>query len=182
MPPSPQLIPRLPRAGARTSVSAMLGALAILALPGSAHALATASTATTAAASVPTTTTPATGGTAIAPTTTTATPTTTAPATTTTTTTTVPGAVTTDPSPTTTVTTSAATPTHTTHAGKISTPAIALAVLAALLALACAAWAAVRLTAFEPRWLSSARHALAEGGFRISATWAEFTDWARLGK
>lgn len=65
---------------------------------------------------------------------------------------------------------------------KLSTPALALAILAALLALACLAWGVARLTAYEPRWVLSMRHSLAEGGFRASATWAEFTDWARLGK
>ncbi len=70
------------------------------------------------------------------------------------------------------------------HTGstKLSTPALALAVLAALLALLCLAWGVARLTAHEPRWVLSMRHSLAEGGFRASATWAEFTDWARLGK
>jgi hypothetical protein len=58
---------------------------------------------------------------------------------------------------------------------------IAIAVLAALLALACAAWAIARRRAYEPRWWLSLRHALAEAGFRASATWAEFTDWLRLG-
>jgi hypothetical protein len=66
--------------------------------------------------------------------------------------------------------------------GKLSTPAIALAGLAGLLALACLAWALARLLAFEPHWVKSLRHALAEGGFRASATWAEFLDWARLGR
>jgi hypothetical protein len=27
----------------------------------------------------------------------------------------------------------------------------------------------------------SLRHAMAEAGFRASATWAEFSDWVRLG-
>ena len=58
---------------------------------------------------------------------------------------------------------------------------IAIAVLAALLALACAAWAIARRRAYEPRWWLSLRHALAEAGLRASATWAEFTDWLRLG-
>jgi hypothetical protein len=35
--------------------------------------------------------------------------------------------------------------------------------------------------AFEPHWLLSLRHAMAEAGFRLSATWAEFSDWVRLG-
>jgi len=59
--------------------------------------------------------------------------------------------------------------------------AIVIAALAALLALACAAWALARRRAYEPRWWLSLRHALAEAGFRASATWAEFTDWLRLG-
>jgi len=59
--------------------------------------------------------------------------------------------------------------------------AIVIAALAALLALACAAWAIARRRAYEPRWWLSLRHALAEAGFRASATWAEFTDWLRLG-
>jgi hypothetical protein len=64
----------------------------------------------------------------------------------------------------------------------LSTPAIALAVLGGLLALGCLTWALARMLAYEPRWLQSLRHALAEGGFRASATWAEFADWARLGR
>jgi hypothetical protein len=71
---------------------------------------------------------------------------------------------------------------HASHASTISTPALVIAVIASVLALACAAWAVARLTAFEPRWARSARHALAEGSFRASATWAEFIDWVRLGR
>ncbi len=66
--------------------------------------------------------------------------------------------------------------------GHVSTEALALAVLAAVLLLACAAWAFARSRAYEPHWLVSMRHAMAEAGFRTSATWAEFTDWARLGR
>jgi hypothetical protein len=65
---------------------------------------------------------------------------------------------------------------------RISTPALLLAALAALLALGCAIWSVARLQAFEPRWTLSLRHTLAEAGFRASATWAEFSDWARLGR
>jgi hypothetical protein len=65
--------------------------------------------------------------------------------------------------------------------GKLSTAAIVVAIAAALLALGCAAWGLARRRAFEPHWLLSLRHAMAEAGFRISATWAEFADWARLG-
>ncbi len=70
------------------------------------------------------------------------------------------------------------------HAGskKISTEAIVLAVIAALVVLACAAWALARSRAYEPHWLLSLRYAMAEAGFRASATWAEFTDWVRLGR
>jgi cobalamin biosynthesis Mg chelatase CobN len=64
----------------------------------------------------------------------------------------------------------------------LSTGAIVIAVLAALLVLACAAWALARSSAFEPHWLLSLRHAMAEAGFRASATWSEFADWARLGR
>jgi hypothetical protein len=64
----------------------------------------------------------------------------------------------------------------------LSTGAVVIAVLAALLVLACAAWALARRSAFEPHWLLSLRHAMAEAGFRASATWSEFTDWARLGR
>jgi len=64
----------------------------------------------------------------------------------------------------------------------VSTEAVVLAAIAALLLLACAAWAFARSRAYEPHWLVSMRHAMAEAGFRTSATWAEFTDWARLGR
>ncbi|HXP28853.1 MAG TPA: hypothetical protein VN804_03800, partial [Solirubrobacteraceae bacterium] len=63
----------------------------------------------------------------------------------------------------------------------LSTGAIVIAALAALLILACLGWALARRRAFEPRWLLSLRHATAEAGFRASATWSEFLDWVRLG-
>jgi cobalamin biosynthesis Mg chelatase CobN len=59
--------------------------------------------------------------------------------------------------------------------------AVAIAVLAVLLALGCAVWAIARSRAFEPRWTLSLRHSMAEAGYRASATWAELTDWFRLG-
>jgi hypothetical protein len=72
--------------------------------------------------------------------------------------------------------------THTAkHSETLSTAAIVLAVLAAVLLLACIGWALARRRAFEPRWMLSLRHAMAEAGFRTSATWAEFSDWVRLG-
>jgi hypothetical protein len=67
------------------------------------------------------------------------------------------------------------------HSETLSTGAIVLAAVAALLVLTCLGWALARRRAFEPHWLLSLRHAMAEAGFRASATWAEFTDWARLG-
>jgi hypothetical protein len=67
------------------------------------------------------------------------------------------------------------------RAGKVSTAAIVIAAIAAVLALGCAAWAIARLQAFEPHWSLSARHLLAEAGFRASSTWAEFSDWIRVG-
>ncbi len=66
--------------------------------------------------------------------------------------------------------------------GKISDAALAIAILAGLIALACLIWAIFRIFALEPHWLLSLRHSLAEGGFRASATWAEFNDWIRLGR
>ncbi len=64
----------------------------------------------------------------------------------------------------------------------VSTGAIVIAVLAAVLVLACIAWAVARQRAYEASWMLSLRHALAEAGFRASATWAEFTDWVRMGR
>jgi hypothetical protein len=64
----------------------------------------------------------------------------------------------------------------------LSTGAIVIAALAALLILVCIVWALARRRAFEPHWLLSLRHAMAEAGFRASATWSEFADWARLGR
>jgi hypothetical protein len=62
-----------------------------------------------------------------------------------------------------------------------STGAIVIAALAAVLALGCLLWVVARLLDFEPRWWLSLRHAMAEAGLRTSATWAELTDWIRLG-
>ena len=65
---------------------------------------------------------------------------------------------------------------------KLSGTAIVAAALAALIALACLVWGLARMLAYEPRWTLSLRHVMAEAGFRVSATWAELTDWARLGR
>lgn len=70
----------------------------------------------------------------------------------------------------------------TAHSSSPSTAALVLAGLAAVLIVACAAWAIMRWLAYEPHWLLSARHSFAEAGLRISATWGELTDWLRLGR
>jgi hypothetical protein len=65
--------------------------------------------------------------------------------------------------------------------GGLSTGAIVAAVAAGLVILACLAWACARWWAYEPHWLPVARHASAEAGLRLSATWDELRDWMRLG-
>jgi hypothetical protein len=65
--------------------------------------------------------------------------------------------------------------------GKLSGGAILAAIIAGLIALACLLWGIFRIGAFEPHWLLSARHSVAEAGFRAAGTWDEFTDWLRLG-
>jgi hypothetical protein len=70
----------------------------------------------------------------------------------------------------------------TSTSSKLSDADIAVAVLAGLIALACLVWGVARMLAYEPRWTLSLRHSLAEAGFRASATWAELSDWARLGR
>jgi len=71
---------------------------------------------------------------------------------------------------------------HAHPATHTSGEAVVLAVIGALLVLGCLAWAITRLLTFEPRWVLSLRHASAEAGSRASATWAEFSDWIRLGR
>jgi hypothetical protein len=71
---------------------------------------------------------------------------------------------------------------HLSHAHGLSSDAVAIAAVAAVAALLCVAWGVARVLAYEPHWTLSLRHALAEAGFRASATWAEFSDWARLGR
>jgi hypothetical protein len=71
---------------------------------------------------------------------------------------------------------------HAHHATHVSGAAIAVGAAGALVVLACLVWALARVLSFEPRWTLSARHAIAEAGFRASATWSEFSDWARLGR
>ncbi|HEY5194363.1 MAG TPA: hypothetical protein VIJ39_10900 [Solirubrobacteraceae bacterium] len=68
------------------------------------------------------------------------------------------------------------------HATHLSTLALALAILGALLILGCIVWALGRWLALEPRWTVSLMHSLREASYRASATWAEFADWARIGR
>jgi hypothetical protein len=63
----------------------------------------------------------------------------------------------------------------------LSTGALALAILGALLALGCGAWVVGRWLALEPRWTVSLMHSLREATYHASSTWAEFSDWAKLG-
>ena len=61
-------------------------------------------------------------------------------------------------------------------------PLVLLAVLASLALLLGLIWSLGRFLAFDPPWLAAGRHATAEAGWRASASWAEFTDWVRLGR
>jgi hypothetical protein len=70
---------------------------------------------------------------------------------------------------------------HVAHAGGLSNAALAAVAVAALVVILCLVWGISRMLAFEPRWILSLRHALSEASFRASATWDEFSDWARLG-
>jgi len=70
---------------------------------------------------------------------------------------------------------------HVAHAGGLSNVALAAVAVAALVLVLCLVWGLARMLAFEPRWTLSLRHAVAEAAFRASATWDEFSDWARLG-
>jgi hypothetical protein len=61
-------------------------------------------------------------------------------------------------------------------------PVLALAILAGVLALAALAFGVVRWFAWEPAWAVRFRHAAGEAGWRASSTFAEFTDFVRLGR
>ena len=71
---------------------------------------------------------------------------------------------------------------HDTPGGGLPAAAVVLIVLAGLLLAACAVWGFAQARAWEPKWSLALRHAIAEAGFRASATWREFEDWARLGR
>jgi hypothetical protein len=70
---------------------------------------------------------------------------------------------------------------HRSSAGP-SAGAIVIAVVAATVLAGCLLWALARNRGYEPEWWLSLRHAVAEAGFRASSTWAEFSDWLRLGR
>lgn len=54
--------------------------------------------------------------------------------------------------------------------------------LGGLLLLALLLWGWWRLRGWDPAWAARARHSWGEAGYRVSSTWAEFTDWLRLGR
>jgi hypothetical protein len=56
------------------------------------------------------------------------------------------------------------------------------AALGALLLLALLLWGWARLRGWDPTWAARARHAWGEAGYRVTNTWAEFSDWLRLGR
>jgi hypothetical protein len=68
--------------------------------------------------------------------------------------------------------------------GSTTLPAVlvALAVLGVILAVGALAWAVSRWLAFDPRRVQRWRHAGREASYRASGVWADFADWARLGR
>lgn len=61
-------------------------------------------------------------------------------------------------------------------------PVLALAILAGLFALSGLVVALARWRGWQPAWADDFRHAAGEAGWRASSTWAEFTDFVRLGR
>jgi len=59
--------------------------------------------------------------------------------------------------------------------------ALAAAAAAALIILLCLGWGIARLLAYEPRWILSLRHSLAEAAYRVEAALDELGDWIRIG-
>lgn len=59
---------------------------------------------------------------------------------------------------------------------------VALIAAGALVLLALLLWALGRSRGWDPVWSARMRHAWGEAGFRTTSTWAEFTDWLRLGR
>lgn len=59
--------------------------------------------------------------------------------------------------------------------------ALVLAIVGVLLILACLVWAVARWMGLQPRWSTAMMYSLREASYHASATWAEFSDWARIG-
>jgi hypothetical protein len=100
---------------------------------------------------------------------------------------TTPSTVTTPSAPTTTAAPSPApastTPAQPAASGGDRTPlVVALIGVGALLLLALGLWGLARSRGWDPAWVARMRHAWGEAGFRTTSTWAEFTDWLRLGR
>jgi hypothetical protein len=161
---------------------ALLTALLLLCVAGSGTGLASAHAAAPSAATTPTTTYVPSGGAVVPGAATPATPSTAATATPTVS---IPASESVQTAASTASTASTQAPAAQAKTSKgdrpLSTGAIVIAALAALLLLGILGWALARRRAFEPHWLLALRHAMAEAGFRASATWSEFADWARLG-
>lgn len=64
----------------------------------------------------------------------------------------------------------------------VSNAAIALIVAGGFVVLALGLWLVAWWSAWAPDWLARWRHSVGEASWRTSATWAEFTDWLRLGR
>ncbi|HEX3392857.1 MAG TPA: hypothetical protein VHS55_09860 [Solirubrobacteraceae bacterium] len=65
---------------------------------------------------------------------------------------------------------------------RLSGLALILAIVGALLLLAALIWAAARWMGLQPRWTTATMYSLREASYHASATWAEFSDWAKLGR
>ena len=63
-----------------------------------------------------------------------------------------------------------------------TTGLIALAIALGLIALAAIWWFFLFFRGVAPRWWLTARHTLGEAGYRLSAGFADFGDWLRLGR
>lgn len=59
---------------------------------------------------------------------------------------------------------------------------VALIAAGALVLLALLLWGLARSRGWDPVWNARMRHAWGEAGYRTTSTWAEFTDWLRLGR
>lgn len=60
--------------------------------------------------------------------------------------------------------------------------ALVLAIVGALLLLAALIWAVARWLGLRPHWTTATMYSLREASYHASATWTEFSDWAKLGR